>query len=228
MIFLQPHEATSSLNSKLLDSILSVFLYVRWSNIHHLTHSHKAPLTKEFSRHAAMPPQQPHQIPISRFHVPCLFASPSCHQEILPSLSMSRVSSFLHATINSWLFNWVVMTRINTIYLLPHPAMARSPVHISLFRSSCVWPAAAEPRHDRFSVEDPSYHHGSVGAIVCTSARSSASSCWAPSAFALATASRGCRWVSVIDRIGGRRGWSSEPSIGSSVLNKMIVDDAYK
>jgi len=23
------------------------------------------------------------------------------------------------------------------------------------FRSSCVWPAAAEPRHDRFSVEDP-------------------------------------------------------------------------
>ena len=72
-----------------------------------------------------MPPQQPHQIPISRFHVTCLFASPSCHQEILPSLSMSRVSSFLHATINSWLFNWVVMTRINTIYLLPHPAIQR-------------------------------------------------------------------------------------------------------
>ena len=135
MIFLQPHETTSSLKSKPLDSILSVFLYVRWSNIHHLTHSHKPP-TKEFSRHAAMPPHQPHQIPISRFHVTCLFASPSCHQEILPSLSMRRVSSFLHATINSWLFNWVVMTRINTIYLLPHLAIQRWIGHpfISLYK----------------------------------------------------------------------------------------------
>ena len=187
-----------------------------------------------------MPPHQPHQIPISRFHVTCLFASPSCHQEILPSLSMRRVSSFLHATINSWLFNWVVMTRINTIYLLPHPAMARSPVHISLQISDLR--ACGRRPPSRVMIGSPSrirsrrwsgcsggtYRHGSAGAIVCTSARSSASSCWAPSASALAIASRGCRWVSVIDRIGGRRGWRSEPSIGFSVLNKMIVDDPYK
>ena len=188
-----------------------------------------------------MPPQQPHQIPISRFHVTCLFASPSCHQEILPSLSMSRVSSFLHATINSWLFNWVVMTRINTIYLLPHPAIQRWLGHpfISLYsdlracgrrpQSRIMIGSPSRIRNRRWSgYSGGTYRHGSAGAIVCTSARSSASSCWAPSASALATASRGCRWVSVIDRIGGRRGWRSKPSIGSSVLNKMIVDDAYK
>ena len=128
----------------------------------------------------------------------------------------------------------------NTIYLLPHPAMARSPVHISLQISDLR--ACGRRPQSRIMIGSPSrirnrrwsgysggtYRHGSAGAIVCTSARSSASSCWAPSASALATASRGCRWVSVIDRIGGRRGWRSKPSIGSSVLNKMIVDDAYK
>ena len=104
-----------------------------------------------------MPPHQPHQIPISRFHVTCLFASPSCHQEILQSSSIRRVSSFLHATINSWLFNWVVMT---TLFIYCHiQRSSDGSVTCSYlstnFRSSCVWPAAAEPRHDRFSVEDP-------------------------------------------------------------------------
>ena len=92
-----------------------------------------------------MPPQQPHQIPISRFHVTCLFASPSCHQEILQSLSIRPVSSFLHATINSWLFNWVVMT---TLFIYCHiQRSSDGSVTCSYlstnFRSSCVWPTAA-------------------------------------------------------------------------------------
>ena len=93
--------------------------------------THTRPPTKEFSRHAPMPPQQPHQIPISRFHVTLLFASPSCHQEILQSSSIRRVSSFLHATINSWLFNWVVMT---TLFIYCHIQRWLDHLFISLYK----------------------------------------------------------------------------------------------
>ena len=152
-----------------------------------------------------------------------LFVSP-CHHQFLAFQLGS------HDTHQHYLF----------IATSSDPVMARSPVHISLQISDLR--ACGRRPQSRIMIGSPSrirsrrwsgcsggtYRHGSAGAIVCTSARSSASSCWAPSASALATASRGCRWVSVIDRIGGRRGWRSEPSIGSSVLNKMIVDDAYK
>ncbi|KAG2652245.1 hypothetical protein PVAP13_1NG342319 [Panicum virgatum] len=92
----------------------------------------------------------------------CLFVSP-CHHQFLT-------------------FQWVVMTPINTIYLLPHPAIQRWLGHPFISLQISDLRACGRRPQNRVMIGSPSrirsrrwsgcsggtYRHGSAGAIVCT------------------------------------------------------------